>query len=415
MPKSLYFFIATIVIFILQVIPLTGIFLLFAQAPFWSVLLINFGFMGIALEVSAGKVARVWLALPVLWFGGYAGYAAFEHITLRKLRADVAVANEQISIPFDPSRMSLVFAERQNDGKLLSDFRLAILYVENDSYSGAKHRSYRLINIGICSGIREAHPLNHAISTLVIRKEKPTWAGDFDKNHCLLTLPEDPRFPVARIQHERSKDIANIAFMPIHMTDTIVQMPDGTHHTLKNGTARPVSWLPMPVIGCTLISRDASWKCFAEFWRNHRRLQNSDASILAKALGLHPTSPEQRRATEDSEAVELIETAKERVIAAETGNLDRALDDVTVDIGSLPFQNLRGNIDIVLSRLDRIVSAIEQGSALKRHAYANAQQLFRLIESMPAADLEAYKPRLTALGNRDQWFGSQVAKMGFAR
>lgn len=71
LPVSLGFFVVTAAVFLLQVIPVTGVFLMFALAMFWSIVLINAGMIGMAAEAALGRVSRWWLLLPLAFYGGY--------------------------------------------------------------------------------------------------------------------------------------------------------------------------------------------------------------------------------------------------------------------------------------------------------------------------------------------------------
>ena len=49
-PWSLWFFAITLIVYLLQRFPLTGVFLMVVGAAFWSVVLINLGVVGIGFE-----------------------------------------------------------------------------------------------------------------------------------------------------------------------------------------------------------------------------------------------------------------------------------------------------------------------------------------------------------------------------
>ncbi|MFA1624563.1 hypothetical protein ACDY96_17555 [Rhizobium mongolense] len=66
-PISLVGLVVTAVVFVLQAIPITGIFLMFAFAMVWSAVLINASMIGVATEVFIGRVSRIWLLLPLVF------------------------------------------------------------------------------------------------------------------------------------------------------------------------------------------------------------------------------------------------------------------------------------------------------------------------------------------------------------
>jgi hypothetical protein len=111
LPKSLLFFAATGAVFLLQLFPYTGVFLMFLLAPFWSVVLVNLGFIGIALEAASGQVTRLWLILPTAWFGAYTWFAVADHGALERLQHDIAAANDSVRVTFNPSQQALVITD----------------------------------------------------------------------------------------------------------------------------------------------------------------------------------------------------------------------------------------------------------------------------------------------------------------
>jgi hypothetical protein len=80
MPRSLMFFVATGVVYVLQFVPGIGIILMFMGAMFWPIVWINAGFVSLAIEAWIGRISRLWLVAPIAWFGGYYAVAALSHM-----------------------------------------------------------------------------------------------------------------------------------------------------------------------------------------------------------------------------------------------------------------------------------------------------------------------------------------------
>ena len=82
------------------------------------------------------------------------------------------------------------------------------------------------------------------------------------------------------------------------VTDTVaadrivLTNPDGDQVTIDNGWYSPLSWFPMPIIGCGLNDEPPAWKCVAHF--NHDRIPvltstdgvSGPAAAVARVLGL---------------------------------------------------------------------------------------------------------------------------------
>jgi hypothetical protein len=110
-PISLVGLVVTGGVFVLQAIPFTGIFLMFAFAMAWSIVLVNASMIGVAIEAVVGRVSRLWLLLPLIFYGGYWTAAALDHFALRDLASRTDSANAQVVTGFDPARQALVFAK----------------------------------------------------------------------------------------------------------------------------------------------------------------------------------------------------------------------------------------------------------------------------------------------------------------
>lgn len=411
LPKSLILFVATGAVFLLQLFPLTGIVLMMLMAPFWSIVLVNLGFLGIAAEAATGLVARGWLILPVLWFGGYAGFAATDHWILWQLQREIAAANATVAIPFDPDVEALVLTQDEREGWFVDNYALPVIYTRNAHYPGFGHLATRMVEQEVCAKVRSDPALRAAgIYAFGFHdRGKSAWRGKFETRFCELRQPEDPRLPVVTVDVAEQKTA--VRGLPVTQTTTTVTVPGGTRYVLRGGGGAPLPWLPMPVLGCFLNSGAASWDCVAEFDReSFTSLQEtggperSDGVVLARALGLARVAPADRKGGDPARALAAANAAKQAVVDQETAKLDRALADVSVDIGSVPFNSLRGHMEVILPRLDRIVAAVEEGVEIQGNARNNAQQMFHLIEQAPPEDVAPYRARIDALKDKDGWF-----------
>src|SRR4051794_36991553 len=99
MPLSLAFFVLTAIVYLLQLFPYTGVFLMILAAPLWSVVTINAGFAFLTVETIGGRVSRLWLAAPILWFGGYFVAAALNHQAFNALAEKVTRQNAGKTMP----------------------------------------------------------------------------------------------------------------------------------------------------------------------------------------------------------------------------------------------------------------------------------------------------------------------------
>ena len=424
LPRSLLFFVATGAAYLLQMFPVPGIILMLMLAPFWSVLLVNAGMIGVGVEASSGSVSRSWLLLPVLWFGSYGAQTVSDHLALWRLQGQIARANGGVRVPFDPAAEALVFAKDDAAGWLVENSALPVAYVRNANYPGSTHLATRMVDISVCDKVRGEPGLSGAgIYTFGFHDDDAGIGGArigrdrFETRFCELRQPEDPALPKVVIDTIEREYMAGS--LPVTETVTTITTPDGHRYTLRGGVAAPLSWLPMPILGCGLNSGAPSWDCVQQFKRDSfvpleltGPRYHQGPSALMQALGLARVAPADRHGVDPGDALQSVASARDRVVEGETAKLDQAIADISGEIGSVPFNSLRGRLDIILPRIDRIVTGVERGVEIKGNARSNAQQMFELLEQAPADDIAPYRARIDALQAKDSWFVFKPVPVG---
>jgi len=410
-PISLGLVALSFLLYGVQHLPNIGIVLLLVGAPLWSILLINGGILGVVVETIERKLDLAWLIIPALWFGGNAALAGYDYLTLAKLRREIAESNEAVKIPFDPAREALV---ADSDSGLLvrvTDFKLPVSYQAQQNGEERSYLATRLAPREVCDRIRDDPEYGDAGISLwgFIRRSGQRRGGEFDRSFCAIATPENPALPVVRIT--ASTEELKRGAMSLKLRTIAVSKPDGRQYLIKGGSAAPHSWIPLPVMGCTLDSGNPSWGCKIGFLRPTPVPLVKDAGqidgetmALGNALGLTPLSRFPYLEESDEELLSRFSEAKEQVVRRETQALDAAISDPMVEIGSLPFRSLRLRNDIIVPRLSGMVSAIEHGVAVRQNARSNAQQMFHLVEGAPPDEVEPYMERLKALYAQDSWF-----------
>ena len=224
-----------------------------------------------------------------------------------------------------------------------------------------------------------------------------------------MTQPEMPATPVVTVDIVERRTM--VAHIPTTETTITAITPDGGRYVLLGGRAAPVSWLPMPIIGCALISADAAWNCIAQFNREQPTpLQENDrrygsySLVLARALNISLATRANRIASDSGQALATVKDERRHLVAHQTTELDRVLSDLKSVTENMAFDSLHKQQNIILPRLDQIIDAMEHGIDLKGVSHSNAQNLFGLISDMPYEALQPYRERLSALGKKDRWF-----------
>ncbi|AYG69402.1 hypothetical protein CCGE531_25660 (plasmid) [Rhizobium sp. CCGE531] len=106
---------------------------------------------------------------------------------------------------------------------------------------------------------------------------------------CIAHLREAYIGPIVSIRSSEDARAGNntVAEDRIVLTD-----PDGNHVAIDNDWYSPLSWFPMPIIGCGLNDQPPAWKCVVNF--NHDRIPvptsadgvRDPTAAVARALGL---------------------------------------------------------------------------------------------------------------------------------
>lgn len=217
----------------------------------------------------------------------------------------------------------------------------------------------------------------------------------------------------------------------LRITDILytIYRHDGGIFRIRDAVAYPHGWFPLLYLGCAPLPQ---MECGVGFVRGSGRslgrTQNGSTfeSPLTRALGLKPVRPEDRHVPDSATGLALLANTRQEVVERELGTLDAVLNNVGIEVDTVPFGSLRARQDLLQTRLSRMVDAIETGvaqSAMKDDTpYAdrderyrqqmrartnsrnNAQQLFNLLLSLPPGLLIPYGSRLEKLQAKDDWF-----------
>ncbi len=405
-PISLVGLVATGVVFVLQVIPVTGIFLMFMLAMLWSVVLVNASMIGVAIEAIAGRVSRLWLLLPLAFYCGYWTVAALDHVALRDLTSRYDAANARVVTGFDPTRQALV-VEREGDGAWLTqNFALPVAYSTNPDFLEG-YLSNRMIESGVCAKVRGSRTLQAAFIRGVDFYDGDAVLGSrVEKRFCSLLIPEKPVLPIVVVGQEETKDFEKS--LPVTRITTTITMPDGRRFELFGGVAAPFGWIPMPIMGCFLNSGAAGWDCSAGFKRNgftpivsgntrYRR----DSMVLAQALGLKPIATDDRLGSDSTIVLAKIAAIEEATLARQLANVDAMIADPVAKVTEWQVGVLANRPDVLASRADAVMTGIERAAAITgRSRYPERESgriLAGLAAGLPHDSFIALGPRLLSV------------------
>lgn len=399
-PLSLAFFAATGLLFVLQLIPVTGIILMFMLAMLWSVLLVNAGMIGVAVEAAIGRVSRLWLLLPIVFYGGYGMVAAQDHVALRRLAASYEAANVHVAPGFDPAHQALLL-EGMGSGWLLANHALPVTYSAT-SRAPEGYEAHRLVGRAACDIVRRTPEAEAAGVRVSNRWTSGGRESGLPDDFCILSTPDVPPLPIVRVAQTETR--GHEARLPVTRVTTTIAMPDGRRFTLHDGRASPLHWLPMPMIGCGLISSSASWQCQAMF------LRDDDAPILpgsgryernpialARALGLKPVGADALHGADLAPILPRLNRLPEEALVQQTAKLDAIIANPGTAIDPLHVDLIARQPATLAAHAEPIMAGIERAAAIGAPGRHNGMILTSLLDRLPPERLDGFGPRILAL------------------
>lgn len=295
-------FLLCIIVFLLQLVPYTGVFLMILGGPFWSVLLINMGFVLLARDSLTGAQPRWLIAFPILWFGGYLAVASLSHWQAHRFNAALATANSGKRVAWDRTTQDVVIEPGLNDSgtgsgltpeTLVQSYGLNAAFEHTPGNPEQPYRSYQLVAETCPSGNVVSH--DDGTATVYLNPvdggygtgRPMRWTRDL----CFVGGPDRPARPTVLIRPGQIGK-ASTGLIQTERQDIAIVSASGPAISIHAGTAQPLSWLPLPILGCALVDSTSSWDCIEEFGRESlyhpgkTRTPNAAVDVVTNALGL---------------------------------------------------------------------------------------------------------------------------------
>lgn len=395
-PLSFYIFGFTAAVFLLQVSPYPGIFLMMVMAGFWSILTINAGFASLAFEAYFGIVKRKWIWAPIAWFGGYFVVALLNHLTFYQLSNDFAQFNAGKTLPFSSDTASLVIESNYpyvevSARTLVQSYDLPIAYEYVEKFGTSAYR----INSGKnCDRIRA----DGTFKANGVRVENIKSNGKWDA--CIVKSIELPKFPTVTVTATTEKIEGR--WLPHTLNAIRIKAASGEVIELKSGFAEPISWFPQPILGCFLNSSRPSWNCMLHFWEERRQglgadgpYGDSSTKVVAEALQLKPVNkPDTRTSIEKP-----IDFDLENAVASQTSRaisyLDGLIAEPTRPVASRDLTGLAFRTDVLAIRAEGMTTALFK-VVDNFNLWENNLNLQRLIAALKPEDFNRIGSKLLA-------------------
>jgi hypothetical protein len=409
-PKSLWFFGAFALLFLIQLIPLVGIFLLFMMSWLWSMFLINAGFIGVAFEILTRRVHWAWLSLPLVWFGGYGTLMISENQAISRLESEIVDSNQATRIPLS-SDTSLVLSKTDyiDVWQLMYDHDLGVLY--GRSNDGQTAKEYRFSPLKSCETVDENQHYED-LQIAMVSKNYDWRDQPMAKPFCVLSFPasEPERRLFADISSTEGLKLGGV---PYTITRLRVRF-EGQAVLFRKASAEPLRWFPMPFIYCgdMLSGGGGTWVCGANFMRANSTPLKTGATTtetiqaaLSRIIALKPRKRTEFTVNEIRQAEGRLDSIRQSVLTRQIAALDQAIRKATGDGNQLEVESLRLYPEQLLPRLPAMVAAIERDCLPEEPVRrSNAQQLMQLVRSLPLEAIKPFIARLNRVSEKDPWF-----------
>lgn len=316
-PNAIWFFVVTGIVFLLQLFPLTGIFLMLLVASYWSIALINLGMVMLVVEVLGGRGrahSLLWLLLPAAYVIGYGAYFIADKEQVRARATEVAVHNAALDLTDVSADKALVVSRDVSALKLLATGGPSVVYRVNRGMANAPYTSVRMASGETCDfarAAREDHPeagiivQRPSVRSRYFRQQLGNNYQDYGRDICEIQLPESPSSGEIQVIAASSRREDHMRVNEYHLS-----FPNESSQTLIAIRFKRLAPIPMPVMGCALISSSPSWDCAAGFLRTGA-LEPIDErggieGSIAAAAGWPEASRENWRPADHQEVVDAI-------------------------------------------------------------------------------------------------------------
>ena len=406
----LYAVAAAVIIYVLQAIPFTGIFLMFVLAFYWPGFFLHAALIITFLYAATGYIKRGYIFIPLVAYGVYYLAYANDVRALEFKQAELARVNSKQVLTFDPTRMALV---GKNAVQLVRDYDVPVAYEPSKDVKEGYY-AWRIVPVAACRNTpRDTQNHIEAVYPWV-----ETHSG-----LCMLRQPEVPTLPIVLITRDGPELYDSPRDAGAFVTQkTAVSFQGKLMGSITIAARDQLAALPWYVAGCFLNDGSSSWDCVHAFQRKRMTTDGVDITPVFSGKELPEVTLLGLRKYQDSEFVDFkFAPDTDAAIARAATEAARVTDDVfavlaamlkTDDARPAPLMDYALSKDparlntfapAVADRLD-LLEAEKKDASLKAHPhlYEQFDALVRVMTSMPDESFAPMAARMLALLQKDE-------------
>jgi hypothetical protein len=248
-------------IYLLQLFPYTGIVVMFLGAFLWIGLLVHLAMAHLAIAALFGTIPRVWLAAPIVFYGG--GFAL--HLLSVRLVDDEAAAietaNAASAIKAEPPLSFLAVSDSLD---LLRRYRIDRIVIREGSRPADAFTAQSYARGEECDHAHNVYSQEHPREPrLLISDLFPSYKGEGKSRQCIVSRSgvfADWRYRIS-VEHEPNGSLLFERF--VRKWTVVDDLTDMTLLSVKAGAFKTLRPIPMFYAGCGLNSGAARWDCGA--------------------------------------------------------------------------------------------------------------------------------------------------------
>lgn len=246
----------------LQLFPPTSVFLTYLGGLFYFGALLNLSAAVLTFEVILGRSHRALLILPVVFYSGYALYAAVSHREADRINRQATTSNSLVRVKWDRAKQSpmLMSGNATGEGDILSGEQLVEHFDIGAVYAAPRSTQNDPTLVEVQERPCPSDTLGQIDSGDRVLYRRPVRGGypqpgplKLATNLCVVIgsalTPPRPLLVSIREEEWQSPKLGLVSHSSLRIW---IKAPDQPVATLHYGRFEPVTWFPMPLIGCVV-------------------------------------------------------------------------------------------------------------------------------------------------------------------
>lgn len=257
------FFSIAAVLFLLQVLPMPGIYLMMFGAVFWTGLLLTAGLIAMGVEAYLRRIPRFLILVPIAIFGGYYGVAIWQRVEVFLVERQLQAENPSNVVLFDPAIHDLIVDDAAS---FVRSSAIAAAFARAATSKPEGFVKTHAVESGGCAALKDAIAGQPGRRVQVSQNISRHWGEELP---CFVAMPARPDGQVIEIIDRPAAPVTWPGGIGISEHKlSLNAKPIATYRTARTSL---LSLFPKAYVGCALISSKPAWECGATLsWVRHQ-------------------------------------------------------------------------------------------------------------------------------------------------